>query len=87
MANPLILVVEDDPPIRNLIAMGEPVRVLFDRLMRKEGKDPQKQRVISRRTLEKGYTYIIDKYDRNAFVIISETKDVNGEGFTYEVRM
>ncbi len=30
---------------------------------------------------------IIDKYDRNAFVIISETKDVNGEGFTYEVRM
>ena len=30
---------------------------------------------------------IIDKYDPNAFVIISQTKDVNGEGFTYEVRM
>ncbi|MBO6106367.1 MAG: exopolyphosphatase [Stomatobaculum sp.] len=57
--------------IRNLIAMGEPVRVLFDRLMRKEGKDPQKQRVISRRTLEKGYTYIIDKYD-------SELEDLFG---------
>lgn len=30
---------------------------------------------------------IIDKHDSNAFVIISDTKDVNGEGFTYEVRM
>ena len=30
---------------------------------------------------------IIDRNDPNAFVIISETKDVNGEGFTYEVRM
>ena len=30
---------------------------------------------------------IIDRIDPNAFVIISETKDVNGEGFTYEVRM
>lgn len=30
---------------------------------------------------------IIDKHDPNAFVIISDTKDVNGEGFTYEPRM
>ena len=30
---------------------------------------------------------VIDKYDPNAFVIISETKDVNGLGFTYEPRM
>ena len=30
---------------------------------------------------------IIDKYDPTAFVIISQTKDVNGEGFTYEPRM
>lgn len=30
---------------------------------------------------------IIDQNDPNAFVIISDTKDVNGEGFTYEVRM
>lgn len=30
---------------------------------------------------------IIDRNDPSAFVIISETKDVNGEGFTFEVRM
>ena len=30
---------------------------------------------------------IIDKHDPNAFVIISEAKDVNGEGFTYEPRI
>lgn len=30
---------------------------------------------------------IIDKYDPEAFVIISEAKDVNGEGFTFEPRM
>ena len=30
---------------------------------------------------------IIDKHDPKAFVIISEAKDVNGEGFTYEPRM
>ena len=30
---------------------------------------------------------IIDKNDPNAFVVISETKEINGEGFTYEVRM
>ena len=30
---------------------------------------------------------IIDQNDPNAFVIISDTKDVNGEGFTFEVRM
>ncbi len=30
---------------------------------------------------------IIDKHDKNAFVIISEAKDVNGEGFTYEPRI
>lgn len=30
---------------------------------------------------------VIDRYDPNAFVIISEAVDVNGEGFTYEVRM
>ena len=30
---------------------------------------------------------IIDKHDPKAFVIISQTKDVNGEGFTYEPRM
>ena len=30
---------------------------------------------------------IIDKYDPDAFVIISDTRDVNGEGFTYEPRL
>ena len=30
---------------------------------------------------------IIDEIDPNAFVIISEIKDVNGEGFTYEPRL
>ena len=30
---------------------------------------------------------IIDKRDPNAFVVISEAKDVNGEGFTYEPRI
>jgi len=30
---------------------------------------------------------IIDNYDPKAFVIISETKDVNGLGFSYEPRM
>ena len=30
---------------------------------------------------------IIEKHDPSAFVIISDTKDVNGEGFTYEPRM
>lgn len=30
---------------------------------------------------------IIQKYDKNAFVVVSETKDVNGEGFTYEPRI
>lgn len=30
---------------------------------------------------------IIDRHDPKAFVIISQTKDVNGEGFTYEPRM
>ena len=30
---------------------------------------------------------IIDRYDPNAFVIMSEAKDVNGEGFTYEPRL
>ncbi len=30
---------------------------------------------------------IIDKYDPAAFVIISEAKDVNGEGFTFEPRI
>ena len=30
---------------------------------------------------------IIDRYDPKAFVIISEAKDVNGEGFTFEPRM
>ena len=30
---------------------------------------------------------IIDEIDPNAFVIITETKDVNGEGFTYEPRL
>ena len=30
---------------------------------------------------------IIDKYDPGAFVIISEAKDVNGEGFTFEPRI
>ncbi len=30
---------------------------------------------------------IIYKHDPNAFVIISDTRDVKGEGFTYEVRM
>lgn len=30
---------------------------------------------------------IIDKNDPNAFVVISETKEINGEGFTYEIRM
>ena len=30
---------------------------------------------------------IIDRHDPTAFVIISQTKDVNGEGFTYEPRM
>ena len=30
---------------------------------------------------------IIDRNDPNAFVVISETKEINGEGFTYEVRM
>lgn len=30
---------------------------------------------------------IIEQYDPKAFVVISQTKDVNGEGFTYEPRM
>ncbi len=30
---------------------------------------------------------IIERIDPNAFVIVSETKDVNGEGFTYEPRI
>ena len=30
---------------------------------------------------------LIDDVDPNAFVIITETKDVNGEGFTYEPRL
>ena len=30
---------------------------------------------------------IIDRYDPSAFVIISEAKDINGEGFTYEPRI
>ena len=30
---------------------------------------------------------IIDRHDPTAFVIISEAKDVNGEGFTYEPRL
>ena len=30
---------------------------------------------------------IVDKHDPKAFVIISQTKDVNGEGFTFEPRM
>ena len=30
---------------------------------------------------------IIDEHDPGAFVIISEAKDVNGEGFTFEPRM
>lgn len=30
---------------------------------------------------------IIDRHDPTAFVVISQTKDVNGEGFTYEPRM
>ena len=30
---------------------------------------------------------IIDKHDPTAFVIISEAKDINGEGFTYEPRI
>jgi len=30
---------------------------------------------------------IINKYDDKAFVIITETKDVNGEGFTFGVRL
>ena len=34
-----------------------------------------------------GVKQIIDKYDPSAFVIISEAKDVNGEGFTFEPRI
>ncbi|MBQ6334494.1 MAG: YitT family protein [Erysipelotrichaceae bacterium] len=34
-----------------------------------------------------GIKEIIDKHDPNAFVIISQAKDVNGEGFTYEPRI
>ena len=30
---------------------------------------------------------IISRYDPKAFVIISDTNEVNGEGFTYMVRM
>jgi len=30
---------------------------------------------------------IIKKYDEKAFVIITKTKDVNGEGFTFEARL
>ena len=30
---------------------------------------------------------IIDECDPNAFMIMSEVRDVNGEGFTHEPRM
>jgi len=30
---------------------------------------------------------IIDKYDRNAFVIVTDVSEVHGEGFTYESRL
>lgn len=30
---------------------------------------------------------LVDEIDPNAFVIISDTKDVNGEGFTFEPRL
>ena len=30
---------------------------------------------------------IINKHDKKAFVIITEAKDVHGEGFTYEPRL
>ena len=30
---------------------------------------------------------IIDRHDPNAFVVISDTREINGEGFTYGVRM
>ena len=51
------------------------------------GKKKKMLMVIVSEDQYNGVKQIIDKYDPSAFVIISEAKDVNGEGFTFEPRI
>lgn len=44
--------------IKHLIAVGDPVRVMFDRVMRKLSRDPRRENLLDRASAERIYSYI-----------------------------
>lgn len=52
-----------DRKIKSVIALGEPIRMIFNRLMRMEGKDPAADDITDRRTLLRYLQYVTDRTD------------------------
>lgn len=44
--------------IKNLIAVGDPIHLLYDRLMRKRNRDPRKENLLDRESAARIYAYI-----------------------------
>ena len=49
--------------IRNVIAIGDLVRMLFDRLVRRDGRDPDKERMTRLDRFLEGYRYVLSRTD------------------------
>lgn len=45
--------------LKHMIAIGDPVRILYDRLMRKEGRDPIREDSADRATVQRFYEYVV----------------------------
>ena len=68
-----------DRKIRNVIAVGDLIRILFDRLMRQAGKDPVKENLVGRKTLLEGCRQILELPDmemEDRLGVSSETASV-----------
>ena len=59
--------------VKNMIAIGDPIRVLYDKIMRARNRDPEPRCFADKQRVEELYRYVVERTDAE----LEETLDIN----------
>ena len=59
--------------VKHMIAIGDPIRVLYDKIMRARNRDPEAENFADRERVEELYRYVVERTDAE----LEETLDIN----------
>ena len=59
--------------VKNMIAIGDPIRVLYDKIMRARNRDPEAEDFADKQRVEELYRYVVERTDAE----LEETLDIN----------